>query len=77
MSKNEIREKVLDVFAKTGYLIDDYNLELSDYIPDSLAFMTIIVELEDVFGIVFPDESININTLSSIEVLTNLIEELC
>lgn len=80
---NNIEEKVLE----TLYTLDD-SYEKEDYLHanysdsgmlDSIAFVSLVVELEDVFGISIDDEYLKLENLSTfqsiVEMVNNLIKE--
>ena len=58
MIKNDINTVLCDM----GILVPDDNndIDLSEYIIDSLQFISFIVEIENKFGIEIPDELLNI-----------------
>lgn len=76
MEVKNVKQRIKDVFSRTGYMIDDENRDLNEYIPDSLGFINLVVELEDEFEIVFPDEILGANTFSNLDSLVCLINDL-
>lgn len=52
------------------------DLDLREYIIDSIGFMSFIVELENRLGIYFPDERLDFEVLSSLNGFTEMIEDL-
>ena len=76
MSRKECIEEIIKVFSDSGLTVvyneDDVNL--SDIITDSVTFMTILVDLEEAFGIEFPDEILEIDNFTS---LFGLAETIC
>lgn len=76
MDRQNIKMRILDVFSKIGFLIDDEAIDLNEYIPDSIGFVTLIIEIEDEFGVNFPNELLNINSFNSIENLVTIIDDL-
>lgn len=52
------------------------DLDLREYIIDSIGFMSFIVELENRLGIYFPDERLDFEVLSSLNEFTEMIEDL-
>lgn len=79
----EIKNKIDDVLHEMGYIIfengsrDDINLQ--DYIADSLQFIDFIVRLEEKFGIILADEFLDYTAISSMcgfaEMLKGFLEE--
>jgi len=61
-----------------GILVPDDNndIDLSEYIIDSLQFISFIVEIENKFGIEIPDELLNIENLKSLNGFSQLIENI-
>ena len=78
MERNVCIEGILEVLEECGFIVqyDGTDFSLSDYIEDSIQFMTILVELEDKFGIEFPDEMLQIDYFSSLFGLADIICEL-
>lgn len=78
MDRETCITNILEVFAENGTVLssDNEDLSLSDYINDSIQFMTILVQLEEKFDIEFPDETLQIDYFSSLYGLTDIICEL-
>lgn len=76
MEVKNVKQRIKDVFSRTGYMIDDENRDLNEYIPDSLGFINLIIELEDEFVISFPDEILGANTFSNLDSLVCFINDL-
>ncbi len=74
MIKNDINTVLCDM----GILVPDDNndIDLSEYIIDSLQFISFIVEIENKFGIEIPDELLNIENLKSLNGFSQLIENI-
>ena len=64
-----LRSQLLDIFAQTGVVVDDTALEqdvdLRDYVEDSIQFISAIVEIESQLGIELPDELLTYDCLAS------------
>lgn len=74
-----MEKSLLDFIQSRGIIIFDdvsEDFDLNDYILDSLAFIKFVVELEDYFGITFPDELLVFDVLASYVGLNNIIIEL-
>lgn len=78
MDKDICISNILEVFAENGIILSfgGEDLSLSDYIDDSIQFMTILVQLEEKFDIEFPDEVLQIDCFSSLFGLSDIICEL-
>ena len=80
MTKEDIKQGIIKCFQNVGIMIplENYNedLEIQEYIEDSIMFITMIIELENFFGIEVPDEYLITEILSNFEALIELIEKL-
>ncbi len=56
--------------------IEESDIDIRDFIEDSIQFITTIVEIEGSFNIEIPDELLTIDTFSSLKGLIAIIEEL-
>lgn len=76
----DIRERIIDTFEANGIYFDWNNVEadvdLREYITDSLQFMNFIVELERKFDLEFPDEAIVYNNLASLNGFSAIIKSI-
>ena len=72
---NEIKLKIHLAFANKGIFPDDDDMLISDLIIDSFAFITLIIEIESVLDIEFPDELLVINSLGTINTLSAYLFE--
>ena len=72
-----ICKDIVDVFNNVGILIDEEqdNFLFSDYIQDSLTFVTFIVEIESAFSIEVPDEYLIQEALSTYDDLVMMIKK--
>ncbi|MCR5020533.1 acyl carrier protein [Ruminococcus sp.] len=75
-----VKEKIIEALTLSGSYLPLKNknedLDLREYIIDSIGFMSFIIELEEVLGIYFPDELLDFNVLSSLNGFTAIIEDL-
>lgn len=77
MDKKQINEKVILELQKLGIFLDSIeDVNLNDYIVDSLQFISFIVQVEQAFDIVFPDEELLLNSLYSLDGFCELIKEI-
>jgi acyl carrier protein len=76
----EVREKLLGILEESGLYIDrespEEDLDLREYIVDSVQFMGFIVEIENQFDIEIPDEVLAYDNLASLNGLTSVIESI-
>lgn len=56
---------LLKVFEENGIFIDDKNVLLQEYIPDSLTFVSIVISIEEEFDIELPDDLLLIDHLGT------------
>lgn len=73
-------EALEDIGICTDFDISDLlinDLDLRDYIPDSITYIYFIISLEDKMGVVFPDQAIIFEQMSSIKGLAKTIEAMC
>ncbi len=79
MSREEIKKGIITCFQNVGIMIplDDISddLEIQEYIEDSIMFITMIIELENHFGIEIPDEYLLPEMLSNLGSLTDIVEK--
>ena len=73
MEKNDI---VL-ILSDMGILLPEIeDVNLKDYIADSLQFISFIAEIENRFNIEIPDSMLTVDVLSSLNGLVSLLDEL-
>ncbi len=76
---NEIKKCIFDILDENGIYIDsnemEEDLDLREYILDSLQYVYIIVELEDRLGLELPDEVLLYENLASINGFANMISD--
>lgn len=73
------QDKVLDAIEDMGLFIkreDGEDINLQEYIIDSLQFISFIIELEKAFNIEFPDELLLYDNIQSLNGLSTLIENI-
>ena len=74
---NEIAINVLEQLQKIGIFLDGTDdVNLNEYIEDSLQYISFVVLLEQSFDITFPDEELLFNSFSSLHGLITLVENL-
>lgn len=75
MDKETIKDGIIRAFINKGLVIDDEEIELKDYIPDSLTFITLIIEIETILDMEFPNELLTFERLGTINSLTEALYE--
>lgn len=71
------RDKLIECFSNIGVLIEPKDdVDLKEYIFDSLQFVTAIVEIERAFSVEFPDELLMYNVFDSLNGLVAIVESL-
>lgn len=67
MNIGDVREKLLTALDEIGIIIDnaEEEFDLQEYITDSIAFITFIVNIEKQLGIEIPDELLRIDKMHS------------
>ncbi|RKI43017.1 hypothetical protein D7V86_00545 [bacterium D16-51] len=70
-----LNENIVECFNNIGVLVDANleNFTLSNYITDSLSFVSLIVELEEKFNIEIPDEYLSYDALETYADIENMI----
>ena len=61
--KNE--RDLMNVFEENGVFVDDKNVLLQEYIPDSLTFVSMVIGIEEEFDIELPEEMLLIDNLGT------------
>ena len=75
----DIRSRIIKSLEEIGILIqvdDSIDIDLREYIEDSLQFITAVVELEVEFGIEIPSELLIYDNFASLNSFCKIIEEL-
>lgn len=69
MNENDIKQKIFECLNNTGISISTFETKtpIADIVPDSLTFITLIIELESAFGIEIPAELMNGEAFETIE----------
>ena len=79
MINDEIELKIIEALNNVGILFDATELEtlsFEEVIPDSLSFISFIVELEQIFNIEIPDEFLMPERISSFVSIRDMIKGL-
>lgn len=72
---DDITERILNCLLELGIVFEqeENNFELTDYIEDSLTFISFVSELENEFDIEIPDEYLLQGILGTLNDLKNII----
>ena len=79
MERSEIKEKLI---GKLAELFEDRNIDsdLLEYVDlfddmgmDSMAFITIVVEIEAIFGIIIPDDALLMENFRKVDNIVELV----
>jgi acyl carrier protein len=78
MLENEVKSIVVEELENVGVIIDETedDVDLLSMAIDSVSFIAFIVSLEDRLNICFPDDSLSMEILSSLNGFVNLIYKL-
>ena len=76
---DKIKNDVLEVLNELGIETEDIgenDVDLTEFIVESIMFISFIVELEDKLGIEIPEELLDINSIKSLNTFSTILEEL-
>ena len=80
MNYSDVRITIFDSLESVGILLDDNirndetkDINLSDLIEDSVQWISLIIELETVLNMSWPDDLITINNFESLNALTTTV----
>lgn len=76
MSIDMIKERIHYALINEGIYVDDDDMMISEYIPDSLIFVSLIVQIECQFDIELPDEILNWEKIGTVNSLSFYLHEL-
>lgn len=81
MTSANIKNYIFDIFDKSGIYIDssemEQDLDLREYLVDSIQYVYFIVELEERLGLELPDEVLIYDNLASINGFANMVLGFC
>ena len=71
------RGVVIEILENMGIYVDqeEESINLHEYIVDSIQFITFIVNLEERLEFTFPDEYLLYDSIATIELLCDIIEQ--
>lgn len=76
---DKIKNDVILVLNELGIETEDIgenDVDLTEFIVESIMFISFIVELEDKLGIEIPEELLDINSIKSLNTFSTILEEL-
>ena len=76
---DKIKNDVIEVLNELGIETEDIgenDVDLTEFIVESIMFIRFIVELEDKLGIEIPEELLDINSIKSLNTFSTILEEL-
>ena len=76
---DKINNDVIEVLNELGIETEDIgenDVDLTEFIVESIMFISFIVELEDKLGIEIPEELLDINSIKSLNTFSTILEEL-
>ena len=79
MCENVIKDEIVQVLGNLGVLIGEEELSrysIGEIIPNSLLYISFIVELEQVFNVEIPDEYLDPKKIMSINSIVELVHKL-
>ena len=77
-----LRNEILESLYSVGAYIDekvvdkDADMDIAEFITDSLMFVSFIIELEERLDIEIPDELLSIEAFSSLNGFISLVDEM-
>ena len=73
-----IKNKMIEILNNLGNSITELDgetdIDLQEYIVDSLQFISFILSVEESFGIEFPDEMLQIENIKSLNAFCDIVE---
>ena len=72
---DKIKNDVIEVLNELED-IGENDVDLTEFIVESIMFISFIVELEDKLGIEIPEELLDINSIKSLNTFSTILEEL-
>ncbi|MHC1748511.1 MAG: phosphopantetheine-binding protein [Cellulosilyticaceae bacterium] len=78
VEKKMIKNEIIKCFNNLGIIVEDENenFYIKDYIEDSLAFISFIIEIEQKFNIEISDEYLLADAMSTIDDVINMVKKL-
>ena len=72
----EFANKIIEILNEEGIYIEykGEDLDLREYIIDSLQYISFIVDIENLFGIEIPDEYLIYDSIASLHSFSNVVK---
>lgn len=81
MTIENIKKQIFEIFDENGIYITESemqkDIDLREYLVDSIQFVYFIVELEERLGVELPDEILIYDNLSSLNGFVNMVAGFC
>lgn len=81
MDSSDIKSKVIEMLSES-FVIEHIDIDLLQYADllddlgmDSLIFIAIVVEVEDTFGIIIPDEKLQMENFRNVDSIVQIIND--
>ncbi len=76
MEITEITKRVQNVLLNMDYKVDDVTIDFIEaYEIDSITFIELILEVEEEFSIMVPDESLIMENVNTVEKIAELVKK--
>ncbi len=76
MEITEVLKRVLNILLNMGYKVDDVTIDyIEAYEIDSITFIELILEVEEEFSIMVPDESLIMENVNTVEKIAELVKK--
>ncbi len=76
-----MKERFIQILENMGICIleayEDEDVDLREYIVDSVQFISLILAVEEAFEFQFPDELLIYDNLKSLNAFVNIVENCC
>lgn len=75
----ETKKRLIQLLDANGIFVDSESnddIDLREYIIDSIQFISFIVEIEKEFDIEFPDEALQFENIASLNGFANIIDSI-
>ena len=78
MERIVIRDRIISALSTVYIFVENQNtdIDLEPYIEDSIQFMSLVVALEETFGIEFPANMLLLENFKSVDTIAVIVEEL-
>lgn len=72
------REQIVQVLEEMGILVekDEMDVNLQEFIVDSIQFITFIVNVEEKLNLTFPDEYLNYDSIETLAKFCDILQNI-